>query len=945
MKKIIFSLAVLLSCFALSAETWTVGGVSYTVTRGTATWPGTSWHTKVEKVSLSGSNGDKLNVFYSYTDLSNYDVAVEAVSAGNKFGTEGTVAQMSSKVTSGKAIAGVNADFFTGSIPCGTFINQGTAHKAFTGDGFSAICIDQNKKPYIGKLTSHSCWIGSQRTGGQVAYCTAAAINTTSANATNCGVSEQVIFYTPKYSSSTSGNASAGGYAVQLKPVNGAKLTIGKGQMFEVVSSPSSGSVTIPSDGIVLFGKGSSNGTGVKSLQVGDKISVYLSMQLTNINGALSMDANHNEGNIQIQNAVGGSMMILSGGNVISTSSNYYDTNNGNPSGDEPRSAVGFTANKTHLILCVVDGRNSGVSNGCSTRMLADIMKALGCVDALNFDGGGSSQFWAGGSTINNAGKNNGGSARAVANSLFITEVPGATLSASASSLSYTTKDNAATAKSVTATVTNWRTNVSLSLSGTDADQFALSTTSIAKSSTGSGSVTVTYKPTKAGTHTATLTLTTNKYTNETISKTITLSGTNTETVVEPDPEPENPVEPNPNPEPEPETPAYKKGLNIVWQNTTNVPGTAASGDIRFAAVSNGNLIANDKANNKIITINATGSADYFNPSDKLTEYYGKNVGTAISSDDAGNILVNTDFPNAGSSTKFAIISADLKNVYKLDLSAITGHPSTRADQVGRVRGNMLSAEGGYFTVLPCSPGSKDAGTYVAQQKAVIVKIKNGTLDTSVSKVTADLSIDLTTSDLAQPAYQTVSEIDGLTDKAQSFVMRSRGNPASVYTWNNSKFEKTYTFSAKTSDGYTTTNASVEGFDWFVLDGKSYFIMPMNVDGTTGNRGSAFAIYNEDGTIEACWTTGQKNGLGAAMGSIIAVPNNEHSVYIYHFVPGVVAEKLCFATQDIMTGIEEVAEDVEAPVEYYNLQGVRVINPSNGLYIKRQGNKVSKVIL
>lgn len=37
--------------------------------------------------------------------------------------------------------------------------------------------------------------------------------------------------------------------------------------------------------------------------------------------------------------------------------------------------------------------------------------------------------------------------------------------------------------------------------------------------------------------------------------------------------------------------------------------------------------------------------------------------------------------------------------------------------------------------------------------------------------------------------------------------------------------------------------------------------------------------------------------------------------------------------------------DADAPVEYYNMQGVRVINPENGLYIRRQGNTVSKVIL
>ena len=45
--------------------------------------------------------------------------------------------------------------------------------------------------------------------------------------------------------------------------------------------------------------------------------------------------------------------------------------------------------------------------------------------------------------------------------------------------------------------------------------------------------------------------------------------------------------------------------------------------------------------------------------------------------------------------------------------------------------------------------------------------------------------------------------------------------------------------------------------------------------------------------------------------------------------------------------IENVTVDFDenAPVEYFNLQGVRVENPANGLYIMRQGSKVAKVIL
>lgn len=44
-------------------------------------------------------------------------------------------------------------------------------------------------------------------------------------------------------------------------------------------------------------------------------------------------------------------------------------------------------------------------------------------------------------------------------------------------------------------------------------------------------------------------------------------------------------------------------------------------------------------------------------------------------------------------------------------------------------------------------------------------------------------------------------------------------------------------------------------------------------------------------------------------------------------------------------GVDGIEIDSNAPVVYYNLQGVRVNNPSNGLYIIRQGNKSVKAIV
>ena len=50
------------------------------------------------------------------------------------------------------------------------------------------------------------------------------------------------------------------------------------------------------------------------------------------------------------------------------------------------------------------------------------------------------------------------------------------------------------------------------------------------------------------------------------------------------------------------------------------------------------------------------------------------------------------------------------------------------------------------------------------------------------------------------------------------------------------------------------------------------------------------------------------------------------------------------AVEDPLTGVEEIATE-NAPIEYYNLQGVKVARPENGIFIKKQGSRTSKVVL
>ena len=65
----------------------------------------------------------------------------------------------------------------------------------------------------------------------------------------------------------------------------------------------------------------------------------------------------------------------------------------------DPRTAVGYTSDN-HIVLLVADGRQSE-SDGLSLPELAQVFLSLGCVEAMNLDGGGSTQMAVGNSYIN----------------------------------------------------------------------------------------------------------------------------------------------------------------------------------------------------------------------------------------------------------------------------------------------------------------------------------------------------------------------------------------------------------------------------------------------------------------------------------------------------------------------------------------------------------------
>lgn len=101
-----------------------------------------------------------------------------------------------------------------------------------------------------------------------------------------------------------------------------------------------------------------------------------------------------------VYSAIGGAPVILRDGKIcfdyLTTASGKYKTNHEllqndifGPSVRPPRTAIGYTA-EGNIVLMVVDGRNAGGSQGVTLDELARLMAGVGCTDALNLDGGGS---------------------------------------------------------------------------------------------------------------------------------------------------------------------------------------------------------------------------------------------------------------------------------------------------------------------------------------------------------------------------------------------------------------------------------------------------------------------------------------------------------------------------------------------------------------------------
>lgn len=286
---------------------------------------------------------------------------------------------------------------------------------------------------------------------------------------------------------------------------------------------------------------------------------------------------------------------------------------------------------------------------------------------------------------------------------------------------------------------------------------------------------------------------------------------------------------------------ANAQTLTLDWSHTTDIPAAA---NARWGTGFDGKVWTNDKSVQHLIYWDETGK----------TELQIGTNGTAISVDDAGNILINSGFPNVDSSTAFQILPAGGDALQPLTVTMPANATAGRMDFMGRANGNILSEEGGAIYLCPQN------STAVAK-----ILIANGVQVPEKSK---------------SFAVETAGGTDGVAQPLDN-------NPE------NDNYVACPNRTLKGFIGYTNVGAnSTAAGDVVTLNGVTYSIEPTGTDYCDG-----FQIVDRS-TDKVVATHEEEYSTAAArpnQNALTAEKVDEYTANIYQYVPGQLVAKYTFS--------------------------------------------------
>lgn len=412
MRKFLLIIAAAAVCGYANASTeWTIAGTKFQVDTlyHANIGPGTT-QTEVKMTCLAEGNNYVNRIYYTTVDLTNENVEMRVVKGQDHMAKLETVSSMAERKTTEGAsyFAGVNGDYF-GTYPISTCISNGSLTNFRYATDINHPCsfiMSDKKVPFI----ADSIEGVAPQAKGNVTF----PDNTVYPFEFNDQRwTDELIVYTPQYIFTAEGSEvgytgqNIWGSEAQIRPVGNATMFSQDGE-FEVISAPTpsgtGGNMKIPADGFVLSGHGKAREV-MSQLKVGDKIKINMPFVADGVP-------------VVAKEVVGGYPVILRNGTILDRPK-YPD----HLSSRQPRTAVGYNKEKTKVYMAVVDGRNAGVSEGVYSHILAGIMQNIGCEDAMNFDGGGSSTSYVQKLGVRNTPCNTNHAQRTVTNGLFAVNI------------------------------------------------------------------------------------------------------------------------------------------------------------------------------------------------------------------------------------------------------------------------------------------------------------------------------------------------------------------------------------------------------------------------------------------------------------------------------------------------------------------------------------------
>ena len=167
--------------------------------------------------------------------------------------------------------------------------------------------------------------------------------------------------------------------------------------------------------------------------------------------------------------------------------------------------------------------------------------------------------------------------------------------------------------------------------------------------------------------------------------------------------------------------------------------------------------------------------------------------------------------------------------------------------------------------------------------------------------------------------------------------------------YNFSTGEITESFAEKSA--LAPSKASASGVKFFTLAGNTYMAHAYNhYNNSTNPSNVQLVSINEQldfSTMNGLWTLPQ-SGLGTVsigtlhvLADFDSIADNKGILYVYSPGNGLSAYEI---TDNKDSSVINIVSDDDVPEEYFNLQGVKIDKPSSGIFIKRKGDKVNKII-